>query len=73
MGSRKVLMDDGDGMMTMELQAKLLADNATRYNGSAPCPTCGMIINPVEFLSNGGHCMGCTVAKNAKRVKDKMS
>ena len=33
-------MDDGDGMMTMELQAKLLADNATRYNGSAPCPTC---------------------------------
>jgi hypothetical protein len=32
-----------------------------------------MIINPVEFLSNGGHCMGCTSAKNAKRVKDKMS
>ena len=58
-------MDDGDGMITMELQAKLLADNATRYNGSAPCPTCGMIINPVEFLSNKGHCMGCTVAKNA--------
>jgi hypothetical protein len=66
-------MDDGDGMLTMELQAKLIADNATNYNGSAPCPTCGMVMNPVEFLSNRGHCTSCTAAKNAKRVKEKMS
>jgi hypothetical protein len=66
-------MDDGDGMLTMELQAKQIVDNATRYNGSAPCPTCGVIMNPVEFLSNKGHCLSCTTAKNAKRVKEKMS
>jgi hypothetical protein len=66
-------MDDGDGMITMELQAKQIADNATRYNGSAPCPTCGVIMNPVEFLSNRGHCLSCTSAKNAKKVKEKMS
>ena len=66
-------MDDGDGMITMELQAKQIADNATKYNGSAPCPTCGVIMNPVEFLSNKGHCLSCTTAKNAKRIKEKMS
>jgi hypothetical protein len=66
-------MDDGDGMITMELQAKQIADNATRYNGSAPCPTCGVIMNPVEFLSNKGHCLSCTSAKNAKKIKEKMA
>jgi hypothetical protein len=66
-------MDDGDGMITMELQAKQIADNATRYNGSAPCPTCGVIMNPVEFLSNRGHCLSCTSAKNAKKIKEKMA
>ena len=66
-------MDDGDGMITMELQAKQIADNATKYNGSAPCPTCGVIMNPVEFLSNKGHCLSCTSAKNAKKIKEKMA
>jgi hypothetical protein len=66
-------MNDGDGMLTMELQAKQIADNATRYNGSAPCPTCGVVMNPVEFLSNRGHCLSCTTAKNAKKIKEKMS
>jgi hypothetical protein len=66
-------MDDGDGMITMELQAKQIADNATRYNGSAPCPTCGVIMTPVEFLSNRGHCLSCTSAKNAKKIKEKMA
>ena len=32
-------MDDGDGMLIMELQAKQIAENATRYTGSHPCPT----------------------------------
>ena len=36
-------MDDGDGMMIMELQAKQIAQNATIYKGSAPCPACGEI------------------------------
>lgn len=66
-------MNDGDGMMTMELQAKQIVDNATTYNGSAPCPTCSVIMNPVEFLSNRGHCLSCTNKKNAKRIKEKMS
>jgi hypothetical protein len=66
-------MNDGDGMLTMELQAGLIASNATMYNGSSPCPTCGVVMNPVEFLSNRGHCLSCTTAKNAKRIKEKMS
>ena len=66
-------MDNGDGMYTMELQAEQIAENSTRYNGSAPCPTCGVVINPVEFLSNRGHCLSCTMQKNAKRIKEIMS
>jgi hypothetical protein len=31
-------MNDGDGMYTMELQAKDIYENVTRYNGSAPMP-----------------------------------
>jgi hypothetical protein len=66
-------MNDGDGMMTMELQARQIADNATKYNGSAPCPTCGVIMNPVEFISNRGYCLSCVTQRNAKRIKEKMS
>lgn len=66
------MADDGDGMLTMELQAKKISENATTYNSSAPCPTCGVIMNPVEFLVNQGHCTGCTTAKRQKRAKDLM-
>jgi hypothetical protein len=66
-------MNDGDGMMTMVLQARQIADNATMYNGSAPCPTCGVIMNPVEFISNRGHCLSCVTQRNAKRIKEKMA
>ena len=62
------MADDGDGMLTMELQAQEL----TKYNGPSNCPTCGMIINPVEFLANQGHCTGCTTAKRQKRAKELM-
>jgi len=62
------MADDGDGMLTLELQAQEL----TKYNGSSNCPTCGMIINPVEFLANQGHCTGCTTAKRQKRAKELM-
>ena len=66
-------MDDGDGAYTMELQAKQIANNQITYNGSAPCPTCGVIMNPVEFLNNRGHCMSCLTQKRISRVKGKMS
>ncbi len=66
------MADDGDGALTMELQAKKVADNLTLYNGSSACPTCGMVVNPVEFLANQGHCVGCTTAKRQKRAKELM-
>lgn len=67
------MADDGDGMLTMELQAKHIANNLTHYNGSAVCPTCGMVMNPVEFMANRGHCLSCLTERNAKRVKGKMA
>ena len=66
-------MSDGDGMLAMELQARQIAENATRYNGSAPCPTCGVVMNPVEFMTNRGHCLSCVTQRNAQRVKGKMA
>jgi len=66
-------MFDGDGAETMELQARQIADNATRYNASAPCPTCGVIMNPVEFIQNRGHCMDCLSQKRAARIKSGMA
>ena len=66
------MADDGDGALTMELQAKQIAQNATLYSGSAPCPTCGVIINPVEFMANRGHCLSCITQKRNARVKGKM-
>jgi hypothetical protein len=65
-------MFDGDGAETMELQAKQIAQNATRYNGSAPCPTCGVLMNPVEFMQNRGHCLGCLTQKRATLVSKGM-
>jgi len=62
----------GDGSETLEWQAKTIAENATRYNGSAPCPTCGVIMNPVEFMQNKGHCLSCLTQGRAKLAQDKM-
>jgi hypothetical protein len=62
----------GDGAEIMEYQAKQIAENVMNYNGSAPCPTCGVIMNPVEFLSNRGHCLSCLTDSNLRRVKGKM-
>ena len=66
------MADDGDGALIMELQAKQIAQNATQYNGSAPCPTCGVVMNPVEFMSNKGHCLSCVTQQRAKTSKDRM-
>jgi hypothetical protein len=62
----------GDGAETMELQAKQVMQNAIQYRGSAPCPTCGVIMNPVEFMTNQGHCLSCLTQKKASRIKGKM-
>lgn len=66
-------MNDGDGMFTMEAQARQIMENATKYNGSSVCPTCGVIMNPVEFMSNKGHCMSCLTARRASTVRGKMA
>lgn len=67
------MADDGDGAFIMELQAKKIAENATIYKGSAPCPTCGVIMNPVEFLSNNGRCLSCVTQERARRAKNRMA
>jgi Zn finger protein HypA/HybF involved in hydrogenase expression len=66
-------MDDGDGGFSMELQAKRIANNAIRYKGSAPCPQCGIVMNPVEFMYSKGICPSCHNNKMATRVKGKMA
>jgi hypothetical protein len=67
-------MDDGDGALTLELQAYKIAQNATMYKGSAPCPTCGVIMDPVKALhSYKGLCFDCAEKRKANRVKGKMA
>lgn len=65
-------MFDGDGSEMMELQARKIAENSTLYKGSAPCPACGVVMNPVEALYSKGMCIGCYSQKMADRVKRKM-
>lgn len=66
-------MFDGDGGETLELQAYQIAKNATMYKGSAPCPTCGVIMNPVEFMYSKGLCPPCYQGRLDRRVKGKMA
>jgi hypothetical protein len=66
-------MDNGDGGFTLELQAAKIAENATLYRGSAPCPQCGVIVNPVEFMYNKGLCLPCLNTRSAHRVKGMIS
>jgi hypothetical protein len=65
-------MFDGDGAETLELQAFRIAQNATIYKGSAPCPMCGVTINPTEFMYNKGLCTPCNQTKMDKRIKGRM-
>ena len=62
----------GDGAETIEWQAQKIAENAIKYNGSAPCPTCGVIMNPVEFMANQGHCLSCLTQKRARTAQNRM-
>ena len=65
-------MNDGDGAEMMELQARQIAENVMNYKGSAPCPLCGVILNPVEALYSKGMCPACYAQKMSDRVKRKM-
>jgi hypothetical protein len=62
---------DGDGAETLELQAYKIAQNATMYRGSHPCPQCGLMMNPIEFMYQA-MCTSCKNDRNAQRVKGKM-
>jgi hypothetical protein len=67
-------MYDGDGADSLELQAFKIAQNAILYRGSAPCPTCGVIMNPTEYMySVLGLCPPCGAKRREKRVKGKMA
>lgn len=66
-------MDDGDGALTLELQAHQIMQNATHYNGSQMCPGCGIIMNPVQALQSAGLCINCTSHKHDQRVKRRMA
>lgn len=61
----------GDGGETLELQAFKIAQNATMYRGSRPCPQCGIMMNPVEFMYQA-ICTDCNNKRAAQRVKGKM-
>jgi hypothetical protein len=67
-------MNDGDGALTLELQAFKVAQNATMYKGSAPCPMCGIVMNPTEYMySRLGVCPPCAETKKTNRIKGKMA
>jgi hypothetical protein len=66
-------MDDGDGAYTLELQAQKIAQNATLYKGSAPCPQCGVVMSPVEFMYSKGLCQPCANNRQAQRVKGRLA
>lgn len=67
------MADDGDGAYMMELQAKEIARNLTIYKGSAPCPSCGAVMSPVEFMQNRGRCLSCLTQERATRIKNRMA
>jgi hypothetical protein len=66
-------MDDGDGAYTLELQAYQIMKNAQMYKGSSPCPACGIIMNPVEFLYGKGICQPCFDKRSAQRIKGRLA
>jgi hypothetical protein len=66
-------MDDGDGAYTLELQASQIAKNATFYRGSSPCPQCGVLMDPVQFMYSKGVCPSCHENRMAKRVRNRLA
>lgn len=66
-------MFDGDGAETLELQSGAIAKNAMVYVGSAPCPQCGIVMDPVKYMYSKGLCAPCESDRSARRVKGKMA
>jgi hypothetical protein len=66
-------MDTDSGAFILEMQAKKIVDNMMTYNGSHPCPQCGVIMNPVQAMYSKGMCPDCFSQHSAKRLKDRMA
>jgi hypothetical protein len=66
-------MDFEGGGYPLEMQAKKVVDNIMAYNGSHPCPTCGIIMNPTQAMYSKGLCSDCYAQHNAKRLKNRMA
>jgi ribosomal protein S14 len=61
-----------DGAETLELQAQKIARNTTLYRGSSPCPQCGIIMNPVEYMQSLGLCQSCDNDRRGRRMKTRL-
>jgi hypothetical protein len=66
-------MDMESGSYPLEMQVKKVVDNIMSYNGSHPCPQCGVIMNPVQAMYSKGMCPQCFAQHSAKRLKDRMA
>ena len=66
-------MDIESGSYTFYMQAKTVVENALQYNGSHPCPQCGMVMSPVAAMYSKGMCPQCFAQHSAKRLKDRMA
>jgi hypothetical protein len=67
------MFSDDDGGETLELQAGRIAQNAILYKGSHPCPQCGVIMNPVEYMYSKGLCQPCNEGRQERRVKNRLA
>jgi hypothetical protein len=65
-------MLDGDGGEMLELQAYRIAQNAVKYPGKSPCPGCGVVLDPVQYMY-GVLCPQCKEKRAANRVARKMA
>jgi hypothetical protein len=66
-------MDMEGGAFPLEMQAKTIVNNIMSYNGSHPCPTCGLIMNPTEAMYSKGMCAECFSQHSARRLKNRMA
>ena len=65
-------MDDGDGGFPLELQARRIVENAAKYGGATPCPQCGIVMDPVQYMYSRGLCEDCTNARKTTRLKGRI-
>ena len=65
-------MDDGDGALTLELQAKKIADSIAQYNGSKSCTMCGGGVSPVTAMYSS-LCTNCLNTRAATLAKGRMA